>query len=75
MDAGSLQGRDGELSLLGERLTSAAAGRGGVAVVSGEAGIGKSALTQAVAGEAEKRRFQVLTGRRGSLPTRRPISP
>ncbi|HZY29708.1 MAG TPA: AAA family ATPase, partial [Jiangellaceae bacterium] len=39
--------RDAQLALLGEALASSAAGNGRVALVSGEAGIGKTSLVRA----------------------------
>ncbi|MDQ3644759.1 MAG: DUF2791 family P-loop domain-containing protein [Actinomycetota bacterium] len=56
-------GRDRELDTLGEAVEEAAAGRGGVVVLIGEAGIGKSRLAQAAATDAEHRRMAVLRGR------------
>ena len=44
-------------------LAAAIGGRGGVVVVSGDAGIGKSALVESIIGEAEGQRVRVLTGR------------
>ena len=48
----SLVGRDAPRSALVDLVASARRGRGGLAVVSGEAGIGKTALVQAVADDA-----------------------
>lgn len=47
-----LVGRDSELDRLGALVSAARAGRGGALVVSGPAGIGKSALLDAVASDA-----------------------
>lgn len=47
-------GRASELALLAEALDAALAGRGSLTVVSGEAGIGKSALMQEHLGRAER---------------------
>jgi predicted ATPase/class 3 adenylate cyclase len=44
----AMQGRDGELSNLADRWAQARAGRGGVALVAGEPGIGKSRLIWAL---------------------------
>jgi len=44
----SMQGRDGELGNLADRWAQARAGRGGVALVAGEPGIGKSRLIWAL---------------------------
>ncbi|HEX7275912.1 MAG TPA: AAA family ATPase, partial [Acidimicrobiales bacterium] len=57
-------GRDVELALLAELLEAAAEGRGSMAFVVGEAGIGKSRLVEATAAEARRRRgLPVLRGR------------
>jgi len=58
-----LVGRDAPLAALRGALTDAFAGRGRVAVVSGEAGIGKSALAATLAHEAEARGAIVTWGR------------
>jgi tetratricopeptide (TPR) repeat protein len=58
-----LWGRDSERASLLERIADAASGRGGLVLLTGEAGIGKSALSDAVANEAERRGFRVLVGR------------
>ncbi|HEX4335487.1 MAG TPA: AAA family ATPase [Polyangiaceae bacterium] len=58
-----LQGREREQTLLVEALESAASGRGTVATLSGPAGIGKSALAEFVADEAQGRKLEVVRGR------------
>ncbi|WP_250006855.1 AAA family ATPase [Actinoplanes sp. M2I2] len=58
--AGVLVGREHELRFLGELLDRVDGG-GGAAVVSGEAGIGKSALLSAVSRQAASRQMRVLT--------------
>src|SRR5829696_4552084 len=55
-------GRDRELALLHERLTAARDGRGSVALISGEAGIGKTTLADALCREAADVGAHVLTG-------------
>jgi DNA-binding CsgD family transcriptional regulator len=55
-------GRAAERKLLRERLTAARAGRGGVALIAGEAGIGKSTLARAAAAEAERAGARILWG-------------
>ncbi|HEX5501877.1 MAG TPA: AAA family ATPase, partial [Thermomicrobiales bacterium] len=58
-----LVGRAREQAALRERLTAALAGRGGLALVGGEAGIGKTALVEALAHEATTLGALVLVGR------------
>ncbi|HEX3597137.1 MAG TPA: AAA family ATPase, partial [Polyangiaceae bacterium] len=58
-----LRGRDDEQALLAEALDGVANGRGTVAMISGPAGIGKSALAEFVADEAGARQFAVIRGR------------
>ncbi|WP_327105030.1 BTAD domain-containing putative transcriptional regulator [Nonomuraea glycinis] len=60
---GRLVGRDGEVRAVEERLAEARAGRGGLVVVTGEAGIGKTSLARAVAELAGARGFRVAWGR------------
>jgi len=57
--------RESELAVLGEVLRAARSGRGGVALVEGPAGIGKSRLLEAARAEAEATGMRVLraTGR------------
>ncbi len=57
-----LHGRDAALAALRAGLEGALAGRGRLALVSGEAGIGKSAIARAIAGEAEARGAVVTWG-------------
>jgi DNA-binding CsgD family transcriptional regulator len=56
-------GRDAETAALVARFEQAAAGSGGVALIAGEPGIGKTRLAHAVADEAEGRGALVLWGR------------
>ncbi|HEX5503406.1 MAG TPA: AAA family ATPase [Thermomicrobiales bacterium] len=58
-----LVGRARELALLRARLLAALAGRGGLALISGEAGVGKTALALALAREARAQGALVLVGR------------
>lgn len=62
-----LVGRDVEVSRLSELLDAARAGRGGGAVLLGEAGIGKSSLADAIAAQAIARGFTAAWGRCPSL--------
>jgi hypothetical protein len=58
-----LRGRDAEIALLRARLAEAREGRGGAIVLSGEAGIGKSALLDGLTREAERGGVRVFKGR------------
>ena len=58
-----LVGREPELRLLARVLERALAGSGGVLAVSGEAGIGKTALARRLVREAERRGALVAVGR------------
>ena len=62
-DPAPLVGRDAELGRLGAALDAARQGSGGLVVVLGEAGIGKSALLEAIDGEARRRGISCLVGR------------
>ena len=57
-----LVGRDRELALLHDRLTGACDGRGGLVLISGEAGIGKTALADVLCREAADSGAHVLSG-------------
>jgi len=50
--AAALVGRDRELALLRDHLAAALAGRGTLVLIGGEAGIGKTALAEALLVEA-----------------------
>lgn len=56
-------GRRQELASLQDRLEAARAGDGGLVLIAGEAGIGKTRLAEAVASEAEQSAVRVLWGR------------
>jgi hypothetical protein len=59
----ALKGRDRERLALVAALDAAAMGHGAVAMISGPAGIGKSALAEALAVEVEERGLGVVRGR------------
>lgn len=67
----SVVGRERELELLDRRLTDALAGRGGVVVLVGEAGAGKSRLGREALRRAGDRGCTVLSGR--SVPEGVPV--
>ena len=67
MQGRSLVGREPELTALTELVEDADAGRGRVALVTGEAGIGKTSLTEAVEAVAREARFDVAWGRCSSV--------
>src|SRR5688500_9378683 len=58
-----LVGRTGEQTVLREVLAAALAGRGGLALIGGSAGIGKTALAGALGREAADHGALVLVGR------------
>lgn len=59
----ALVAREHELARLGERLGAVRRGRGGVLLVTGEPGVGKTRLAQLAAEEAEARGVAVVWGR------------
>ena len=67
-----LVGRDDLLDQLGRAAADAAAGRGAVVLLTGEAGIGKTALATAAAADAEGRGARVAWGWGGRAMGRRP---
>ena len=62
-----LVGREPELTALAELVEDAEAGRGRVALITGEAGIGKTSLTEAVEVMARELRFGIAWGRCSSV--------
>ena len=58
----SLVGRESEQALLAGLVKQVAQGRGGVVLIEGEPGIGKSALVRAAAAEASEAGCQVFWG-------------
>src|SRR2546423_575065 len=70
-----LVGRAREQALLSRHLAAALAGRGGLVLLGGEAGIGKTALAEATAAEATDRGALVLVGRCYDLSETPPYGP
>jgi predicted ATPase len=56
-------GRAAELTLLGDWLSDAAAGHGGMHIIAGQSGIGKTRLAKAIAERAERDGWLVSIGR------------
>jgi tetratricopeptide (TPR) repeat protein len=74
-DAPPLVGRERELALLARQLTTALAGRGGLVLLGGEAGVGKTSVVEALAAEAAARGALVLVGRCYDLTETPPYGP
>jgi predicted ATPase len=70
-----LVGRERELGVLRHHLDAALAGHGGLVLIGGEAGIGKTALAEAVGREARERDALVLIGRCYDLTETPPFGP
>jgi len=71
----TLVGRERELAVLHEHLDAALAGRGSLVLIGGEAGIGKTALAEALCREATERGALVLVGRCYDLSETPPYGP
>jgi hypothetical protein len=74
-DAAPLVGRDRELAILRRQLDAALGGRGSLVLIGGEAGIGKTALAEAICREAAERGAIVLVGRCYDLTETPPYGP
>ncbi len=70
-----LAGRERELALLRDKLVAATGGTGGLALIGGEAGIGKTTLAVAALHEAGQRGFIVLEGHCFDLAETPPYGP
>ena len=70
-----LVGRDHEQALLREHLAAALAGHGSLILIGGEAGIGKTALAEALTAEAAAQGALVLVGRCFDLSETPPYGP
>ena len=68
-----IRGREAEIAVLGEVLDRVAAGRPAVALIDGEAGIGKTRLLNFALGDARGRDMQVVSGRAEELEQTRPF--
>ena len=68
-------GRDRELATLEEQLAEAIAGRGRAVLLSGEAGLGKSALLRRFVARAREHDARVITGECTEIEARRPFGP
>jgi predicted ATPase len=75
MSRGRLVGREAELGLLLGLLDAAAAGRPVAALVSGDAGVGKTRLVTELAAGARERGFAVMSGRCAELAGTVPYLP
>jgi DNA-binding CsgD family transcriptional regulator/tetratricopeptide (TPR) repeat protein len=71
----SLVGRDVEMATLRRRLEQSLSGRGGLVLVSGSAGIGKTALVDALAQDARRGGALVLSGQSYDLSSTPPYGP
>ena len=71
----ALVGRERDLATLRERLASALAGHGSLVLISGEAGIGKTTLAEALCQEAAEQGALVLVGRCYDLTETPPYGP
>ncbi|WP_433285941.1 helix-turn-helix transcriptional regulator [Pseudonocardia sp. CA-142604] len=66
-----LHGRETELAALRQAFDQLVRGRGGVILIDGEAGIGKTSLLAAAAAEAREREIEILSG--GGSPASRTV--
>jgi DNA-binding CsgD family transcriptional regulator len=71
----TVRGRERELQMAAEFLREAARGRGGVLLVEGEPGIGKSALLAEVIGSAARLNFSLAEAEADELGQRAPFAP
>lgn len=71
----SLVGRDREQAILHDHLAAALAGRGGLVLIGGEAGVGKTALADALLAEAAAQGTLVLVGHCYDLTETPPYGP
>ncbi len=74
-EAAALVGRDRELDILRQYLAAAITGQGGLVLIGGEAGIGKTALAEALCREAQEQGALALVGRCYDLTETPPYGP
>jgi DNA-binding CsgD family transcriptional regulator len=74
-DAMRLAGRERELAMLRERLAAAQEGRGGLMLIGGEAGVGKTALAEWLLHHAARHGTVTLVGRCYDLTETPPYGP
>ena len=70
-----IRGRESEIRMLTRRLDAVARGRGGVVLIRGEAGIGKTSLLSAAESMARARRARVFHGRADVAAQAVPLAP
>jgi hypothetical protein len=70
-----LRGRDAELAVLADRLQDLNAGRGGVSVITGSAGLGKTALLTAAVSLAQESGVRIFRGGGGVAAQSLPLAP
>src|SRR5690348_12482777 len=73
--AGPLVGREREMSLLTGMVKEVSLGRGGVVLIEGEPGIGKSALVRAAVADPADASYQVFWGAGDELGQELPLLP
>src|SRR5205807_329478 len=73
--ADPLVGRERELAILHDAMVATLAGRGSLVLIGGEAGIGKTALAEALLGEAARQGVLILVGRCYDLTETSPYGP
>jgi DNA-binding CsgD family transcriptional regulator/tetratricopeptide (TPR) repeat protein len=73
--AGTLIGRGSELAMLGQLIREVAAGHGGLVLIEGEPGIGKSTLVRAAMAEAAEAGLEVFWGAGDELGQALPLLP
>ncbi|MDQ6602550.1 MAG: ATP-binding protein, partial [Chloroflexota bacterium] len=71
----TLVGRESEFTVLRARLAAATDGHGSLVLIGGEAGVGKTALAEALCAEAQQHGALVLVGRCYDLSETPPFGP